>query len=143
MLESIADLHVRTRDIVFSRAPSDLLFAFDIQDSVDAGASSAGPLFEQNEDFWLFELDIIDTGRAGPGKQSPRRCWASLSISYLTKRHGNVISGLRKLEEVAAWFRNQNISDVRFRDFLPVSPARIQGFTAHSGVINCDFELTP
>lgn len=141
MLTSLVDLHTRMRDHVFSLAAPGTRFAFDIVDAIDVGDLQAGELFEQNEDFWLFEIDVEDIGRAGPGMNSPKRCSGSLSITLCTKAGSNAVPSLASLEAVAAWFENQTIQGIRFRSFLPVRPAKIQGFTAYSGVMNCDFEI--
>jgi hypothetical protein len=141
MLTSMVDLHIRMRDHVFYRAEPDMRFAFDIVDAIDVGDMQAGELFEQNEDFWLFEIEVEDVGRAGPGMNSPKRCSGSLSITLCTKAASNAVPSLASLETVARWFENQTIHGIRFRSFLPVRPAKIQGFTAYSGVMNCDFEI--
>lgn len=141
MLESLADFEVAVRDRVFDMAGTGYRFSFEATDAIDASDNDAGALFDQNEDFWLFEADIDDTGRAGPGASSPRRAWGSLSLTLFTKAPVNKVPALRELETVAGWFRDQTVGGIRFRSFLPVQPARIQGFTAYSGVITCAFEL--
>ncbi len=141
MLTSLADLHTRMRDHVFSLAPVGTRFSFDIIEAVDVGDLQAGDLFEQNEDFWLFEIYCDDVGRAGPGVHSPKRCQGTLSISLFTKEAGQAIPALTSLEAVARWFENQTIQGVRYRSFLPVQTVKIQGFNAYSGVMNCDFEI--
>lgn len=140
MLSSLADLHIRMRDHVFAMAQPGTRFAFDL-DGVDVGDLQCGELFEQNDDFWLFEIDVDDVRRAGPGTGSPKRCSGSLSITYCTKTAGNAVPALAQLESVAAWFSDQTITGIRYRSFVPIRSARIQGFTAHSGVMNCDFEI--
>ncbi len=141
MLTSMAELHTRMRDHVFASVVPGTRFAFDIVDAIDVGDLQAGELFEQNADFWLFEIDVEDVGRAGPGMNSPKRCSGSLSITFCTKTASNTVPSLASLEAVARWFENQTIQGIRFRSFLPVRPAKIQGFTAYSGVMNCDFEI--
>lgn len=140
MLSSLTDLDVRVRNFVFERAVG-MRFAFEMTEALDLGELKVGDLFEQNEDFWLFELNIDDVRRAGPGWVSPRRVEGSLDIALLTKAPRDKVKFSRQLEEVADWFQDDTITGIRFRSFIPTPAVPIRGFTAYNGVINLQFEI--
>lgn len=142
MLASIVDAEIVVRDTVFDRAPADLRFAFDFTEAHDAGQVGAGPLFSQNDDFFLFETEIDDSGRAGPSQASPIRCWGHLALALYTKDGDRKFAHLRQLEGVSRWFADQTLQGVRFRSFIPTSASRVMGFTSYGGVISFAFEIS-
>lgn len=140
MLSSVTEVESRVRNHVISLAAGKL-FAFDMIEAVDASSTQAGDLFEQNEDFWLFEVVISDVKRAGPGYNSPRRYYCTLDLALFTKKPRNKVVFGAELEAVADWFQDQTIDGIRFRSFLPTQDVQIHGFTSYNGVINFDFEI--
>lgn len=138
---STVDGDIAIRDTVFEKADAAMRFCFGLSDDTDAGQASAGPLFKQNGDFFMFESEIVDVERAGPGRASPLRCYGTLAISLMTK-NSREIHHRKLLEQTARWFAEKTIRGIRFRSFLPVSSTQLIGFTSHSGVINFDFEMT-
>ena len=141
MLESFADFERRVRGIIFQNAAADHLFCFGLEATEDASANNAGPLFSQNADFLMFELDVERVKRAGPGMECPRRAWATLTIGLMTKSTNDDIGYLDKLEQVAAWFADQTIGEIRFRQFVPRGSSAVMGFNSYDCTIDCDFEL--
>lgn len=141
MLESFADFEREVRGIIFSNATPEHRFCFGLEATEDASANNVGPLFNQNEDFLMFELFVDEVRRAGPGITSPRRAWATLTIGLMTKSTEDAIGYLDKLEQVAAWFADQTIGGIRFRQFVPRGSSAVMGFNSYDCTINCDFEL--
>lgn len=141
MIESFADFERRVRGMIFSNAPADMKFCFSLEATEDASANAAGPLFEQNDDFLMFEIDVDRVRRAGPGVHSPRRAWGTLTIGLITKTTEDSIGYLEKLEQVAAWFADQTIEGIRFRQFVPRGSSALMGFNSYDCTISCDFEL--
>jgi hypothetical protein len=128
------------RDFVFTKVSNNMLYAFDFDEGTDVSLNNAGALLEQDADFWLFEWHIEDSGRAGPGRDSPRRYWGALDLSVLTKGPRDKVKFTGLLEQVANWFQDETVSGIRFRTFVPTPAAPLKGFTSYSGVINFDFE---
>lgn len=141
MLDSLTDLDVRFRDYLATKVTPDMRFGYDFVEGLDVSVNDAGVLLEQDGDFWLFELNISDTGRAGVSQQAARRVVGSLDISLFTKSPRDKVKYGRKVEAVADWFQDQTISGIRFRTFAPVPPAPLHGFTAYGGVTNMVFEI--
>jgi hypothetical protein len=142
MLTSITDLHTHVRDIVFNRAPEGLRFTFDLDEAQDLGTAQAGSLLEQNADFVLFDVEVIDVRRAGPSDASPQRCHGSLTLELFSKAPLDEVAYGRQLEQLGSWFADQTLLGIRFRSFLPLRRARAHGFVAYRGAINLDFEIT-
>lgn len=140
MLDSLTDLEVRVRDYVLGRSGARRV-TFDVIEGIDCSSNVSGDLFKQDEDFLLFELNVDDVRRAGPGWVSPRRVHGALDISLFTKQPMDKLKYGRELEQVADWFQDQTISGIRFRSFVPTPAVPINGFTAYNGVINIDFEI--
>ena len=142
MKASITEAMIHCREAVFDSVGPGTRFAFGLADDTDVGDMAAGPLFKQDNDFFLFEFDVDTTRRAGPGVNSPTRCWGTLAISLQTKDQGREIRFMRQLEQVASWFAEKTVRDIRFRTFTPLPRSRLIGFTSYQGVINFDFEIT-
>lgn len=143
MMTSYVDALTAVRDIVFEKVPADLRFAFDFIEAEDLSPLQAGPLFRQDADFVLFEAEVDTSRRAGPSQVSPTRWWGTLAIAVNTKKIGQDIPYQRQLEQLANWFAEQTINDIRFRTFTPLSMSRVRGFASYSGVLNFDFETAP
>lgn len=143
MLSTFADFQALIRDVVFSNAPAEMRFCFGLVNTEDASQNQAGDLFTQNGEFFIFEAETDRVGRAGPGHLSPRRVWATLSVTLASKETHDELELLRRLERVAGWFGDGTIGGVRFRQFVPLGSSSLMGFLAHDGVIGCDFEMTP
>ncbi|QBJ04564.1 hypothetical protein HOV23_gp010 [Pseudomonas phage Lana] len=141
MLESLTDLDVRFRDYLATKVTPDMIFGYDFTEGLDVSVNDVGVLLEQDADFWLFELNIDDTGRAGVSQVAARRVLASLDITLFTKAPRDKVKYGRKVEAVADWFQDQTISGIRFRTFAPVPPTPLHGFTAYGGVTNMVFEI--
>lgn len=141
MLESFAAFTRSVRDIVFENAGGDLLFCFSLSHPMDASSNQAGDLFKQNGDFLLVETTIRTSGRAGVGKEAPRRVTAEVGLAWLTKEQGNDIEKHEQLELVSRWFTEQTINGVRYRQLTPVGEFPLMGFMSYEGTINCNFEL--
>jgi len=141
MLESLSDLDVRFREYVRTKVDPDMLYAYDFIEGADLSDNDVGVLLEQDEEFWLFELVIERTGRAGPSQVAPRKVFGSLDLSLFTKAPRDKVKYGRKVEAVANWFQDQTINGIRFRTFEPVPPAPLHGFTAYGGVTNIEFEI--
>ncbi|MCY1300095.1 hypothetical protein D9M68_747990 [compost metagenome] len=141
MIASITDALVEIREIAFDRAPADLRFAFDFAVAEDVGGLAAGPLFDQDGDFVLFESEVDDTRRAGVSEGAPTRAWGTLTLSLFTKNENREIPHLRQLEEISRWFADQTLREIRFRTFTPARTERPMGFTAYCGTINFDFDF--
>lgn len=142
MLSSATDLEARIRDFVVEKAGPTMLYAFDITEAVDLGDQGAGDLFEQDQDFFLFETVFDKASRAGPGWTSPRRYWGTMDLTLFTKAPRDKVRFSLELERVADWFQDATINGIRFRSFLPTSTVAINGFTAYTGVINFEFEIS-
>jgi hypothetical protein len=141
MLASLTDLDVRFRDYLVTKVTPDMLFGYDFVEGLDVSVNDAGVLLEQDQDFWLFELNIDRTSRAGPSQVAPRSVQASLDITLFTKSPRDKVKYGRKVEAVADWFQDQTINGIRFRTFEPVPPTPLHGFTAYGGVTNMVFEI--
>lgn len=141
MLGSLTELDTRFRDWLRTKVTPDMRYAFDFVEGLDVSVNDAGALLEQNNDFWLFELNIDDTGRAGPSQVAPRRAVGSLDVSLFTKSPRDKVKYGRKVDTVAEWFQDRTINGIRFRTFAPVPPAALHGFTAYGGVTNIEFEI--
>lgn len=142
MLQSMTDSLAFIREIVFEQVAPGTRFAFSFTDDADVGDLQAGPLFDQNEEFFLFEAEIADIKRAGASAVSPTRCRGELVVSLLTKDSMREIPNKRRLEEVSNWFAEQTIRGIRFRTFTPLSTTKVMGFTSYSGVLNFDFDIS-
>lgn len=141
MLASLTDLDVRFRNWLRTQVTPDMLYGYDFVEGLDVSANDAGVLLEQDKDFWLFELNIEDTRRAGPSQVAPRRIAGSLDVSLFTKAPRDKVKYGRKVDTVAEWFQDRTIDGIRFRTFTPVPPAALHGFTAYGGVTNIEFEI--
>jgi hypothetical protein len=141
MLGSLTELDTRVRDFLRTKVTPDMLYGYDFVEGLDVSVNDAGALLEQDKDFWLFELNVDQVGRAGPSQVAPRRVQGSLDISLFTKAPRDKVKYGRKVEAVANWFQDQTINGIRFRTFVPVAPAPLQGFTAYGGVTNIEFEI--
>lgn len=141
MLGSLTELDTRFRNWLRTKVTPDMLYGYDFTEGLDVSANDAGVLLEQNNDFWLFELSINDTGRAGPSHVAPRRVEASLDVSIFTKAPRDKVKYGRMVDTVSEWFQDRTIDGMRFRTFTPVPPAPLHGFTAYGGVTNIMFEI--
>lgn len=141
MLSSFADFDRSVRDIVFENAPPDLKFCFSLATPIDVSANQAGDLFNQNEDFLLVETQIQGVRRAGVSWDAPRRIYADLTLSWVTKDVANDLEKLDALEEISRWFSEQTINGVRYRQLIPLGGFPLMGFMSYDGTLNCDFEL--
>lgn len=141
MLASLTDLEVRLRKYVDSKVTPDMLYAFDFVEGWDCSENNAGQLMDQNADFYMFEANLDNTGRAGPSWVSPGRAWGQLDLSIFTKAPRDKVKYSRLLEAVAGWFMDDTVDGIRFRSFLPTPPAPVNGFTSYNGVINFEFEI--
>lgn len=143
MPESMVAAEKLFRDYVFTKCSNDMRYAFDFTEGLDVSSNAAGCLLEQDNDFWLFEWNIDNVGRAGPSRASPRRYWGALDVSVFTKAPRDKVKFTGLVEGVANWFQDETVSGIRFRTFLPNPAAPLKGFTTYSGVINFDFETPP
>lgn len=141
MLASLTDLDVRFRNWLRTQVTPDMLYGYDFVEGLDVSVNDAGVLLEQDKDFWLFELNIEDTRRAGPSQVAPRRIAGSLDVSLFTKAPRDKVKYGRKVDTVAEWFQDRTVDGIRFRTFTPVPPAALHGFTAYGGVTNIEFEI--
>lgn len=141
MLSSLTELEVRVRNYVVSKVSPEMLYAFDFVEGQDLSDNDAGVLLEQDADFWMFELDVQGTGRAGPSRVSPRRVRGALDISIFTKSPRDKVKFNTLLEGVANWFQDETVDGIRFRTFLPTPAVPMHGFTSYNGVINFEFEI--
>ena len=141
MLGSLTELDTRFRDWLRTKVTPDMLYGYDFTEGLDVSVNDAGALLEQDKDFWLFELNINDTGRAGPSEVAPRRVLGSLDVSLFTKAPRDKVKYGRKVDTVAEWFQDRTINGIRFRTFTPTPPAPLHGFTAYGGVTNIMFEI--
>lgn len=143
MLDTMTQALAEIREIVFDNAPPTARFAFSFVEDEDVGSMQAGPLFDQNEDFLLFETEVSEVRRAGVSSASPTRCWGELAITLHSKNGLKEIRHRGDLESVATWFAEKTIRGIRFRTFTPLSTSRVNGFVAYGGVLNFDFETKP
>jgi hypothetical protein len=141
VIETFAEFQAVIRDTVFSNAPADMRFCFDLINCDDASANAAGPLLKQGEDFFVFQHDIDRVRRTGVSAMADRRVDAELQITLYTKDKSDPLGCARRLEEVGAWFADNTISRVRFRTYQPTGSGPFMGFLAHDAFIPCDFEL--
>lgn len=140
-LSSQMELEVRFRNYVDGKAPADMLYAYDIEEGQDLSNNNAGMLFQQNKEFYLFELVIDEVNLAGPSVVSPTRVWGTLDLSLFTKAPRDKVEFGTKLEQVANWFQRSTLSGIRFRTYLPTAAVPLHGFTSYNGVINFEFEI--
>lgn len=143
MIQSFVEFEKSFRSYVFSRVSVNDLFAFSVANPTDASDNQAGELFLQDQDFLLFETEIYSTRRAGPSTSAPRRARGTLTIGVVTKGLDNEIASLGRLEEVAEWFGDSTVGEVRYREFFPTGPSPLRGFTSYDGAIDFDFDLAP
>ena len=136
---SVADAEIVIRDTVAAMGLTQP-FAFDPNTLEDASAIGAGNLIGQNNPFFLFSSEILNTHRVGPTIIAPTRQEGDLTISYFTKKPAFLID-LKLLEQVANNFAEKTLQDVRFRTFTPLPPGVRNGFTRYDGVIDFQFEL--
>lgn len=139
MRKSFVDAHIAVQDHVFSLGLDDP-FSFNLDTAEDNSAKGLGVLTHQNDPFFLFDVELLDSYRAGPSFVSPTRYPGVLTIAYLTKEPSTVLS-YKRLEKVAKEFWEQTISGVRFRTFTPHPTNDVEGFTSYAGEMNFDFEL--
>lgn len=139
MKQSVVDADTVIRDRVFTL---DLTqpFTFNTETLEDASATGAGPLHLQENPFFLFDFEIINSYRVGPTLIAPTRYEADLTITYMTKTPSTVLDW-RLLETVAGHFAEQSIEQVRFRTFTPLTRSVYQGFTSYPGAIAVQYEL--
>lgn len=130
------------RDIVLENIGDSTSFAFSFSEDEDISTRGAGPLFKQEDDFYLFESELVETRRVGPSFVSPTRCWGELNISLHTKNGSRELFHKNLLETVSNWFAEKTVRDIRFRTFIPMGTTRVMGFTTYSGVINFDFDIS-
>lgn len=141
MLSSLTELEVRVRNYIASKVTPEMLYAFDFIEGLDLSDNDEGVLLEQDSDFWMFELDIQRTRRAGPSRVSPRKVYGSLDIAIFTKAPRDKVKFNTLLEGVANWFQDETVDGIRFRTYLPTPPVPMHGFTSYNGVINFEFEI--
>lgn len=145
MLSSATELEARVRNHVYAMMAAnmpDMLFAFDLAEGLDASPNKAGALFDQNNNFALFELNIENGRRAGPGWVSPRRYWGVLDLAFVMKGPRDKVRYTGMVETFANWFQDQTINGIRFRTYIPTPPVHLRGFTSYNGVINFEFEIS-
>lgn len=144
MLERLEDLDIRARRHArqqFLANLPDSLFTFSLDEGTDASPVAAGPLLDQDEDFWVLDFQVESGGRAGPGWVSPRRFRGTLDLALFTKAQRDKVKFTGMLGAVADWFQDQTIDGIRFRTFIPTSITPVCGFTTYNGVINFEFEI--
>ncbi|QYW06471.1 hypothetical protein uan_059 [Pseudomonas phage UAntarctica] len=141
MLSSLTEVETRVRSYIRSKVTPEMLYAFDFVEGLDLSDNDAGVLLEQDKDFWMMEITIERTGRAGPSRVSPRRVQATLDIAIFTKAPRDKVKFNTLLEGVANWFQDETVDGMRFRTYLPTSTVPMHGFTSYNGVINFDFEI--
>jgi hypothetical protein len=144
MLSSMTESHLRVRSYLndkFAAEKPDALYTFDLDECIDASLAESGVLLEQDQDFWLFELNIERGRRAGPSVVSPRRYRGELDLAFFTKKPRDQVKYTGMLEAVADWLQDQTINGIRFRTFNPTSPVDIHGFTSYNGVIVFEFDI--
>lgn len=143
MLQNVTDIDVIVRNVVFDRAAVGDRFCFDLFMPVDAGVQGAGELFEQNQPFFMVEVVVDETRRAGPSKMSPTHVYGGIEISVFTMDQGDPIGNKRRVEEIGRWFSDQNIETVKFHEFAPVGAGRLRGFQRYTGTVAFKFETEP
>lgn len=143
MLPTWVDALSRIQDIVFENIAPDQSFSFETFTGRDYSGLVKGSLFEQNNDFVVFEADVDTIRRAGPSKVSPSRAWGVLSISLHTKDQDNNLAQLGRLDVFSDWFAEKTVKDIRFRTFIPSSTSRVMGFLSFSGVLSFEYEIQP
>ncbi len=136
---SVVDADIVIRDTVAAMALTQP-YAFDKNTFEDASAAGLGNLMGQNDPFFLFSSQILNTRRTGPAVTAPTRNYGDLTIGYFTKNPSDLVD-LALLEQVANQFAEKTIQDVRFRTFTPFPPGVRNGFTRYDGVIDFQFEL--
>lgn len=136
---SITDAEVTIRDTVAAMGLTQP-YTFDLNTFEDNSANGLGNLMEQNEPFFVFSSEVVDTKRTGPSIQAATRLYCDLLISYYTKEPVLLID-LKLTEQVAGNFAEKTLQDVRFRTFTPYPPGVRNGFTKYDGVIDYQFEL--
>jgi hypothetical protein len=141
MLSSMTEVEDRVRTYFETKVTPEMLFAYVFAEGLDLSDNHAGVLLEQDSDFWLVEVNIEQAGRAGPGRNSPRRYWGSLDLAIFTKSPPDKVEFYSKLEAVADWFQDETVDGIRFRTFLPTSTVPVHGFMSYNGVINFEFEI--
>lgn len=136
---SIVDAEIVIRDTV---AGMNLGQPYTFNDLTfeDASASAKGDLSAQDNPFFVFSSQILNTHRTGPAVVAASRCECDLTISYYTKTPAPVIDS-RLMEQVAAHFAERTLQDVRFRTFTPFPPNVRNSFTKYDGVIDYQFDL--
>lgn len=142
MLQTRTEALGLIRDITLDNIGAVTRFAFSFSEDEDVSALNAGHLFQQNEDFFLFEADLVDSRRVGPSQASPTRCWGELTITLYTKNPARELFHKALVEAASDWFAEKTLRDIRFRTFIPLSTAKVMGFTSYSGAINFDFDIS-
>lgn len=132
-----AELEVRRKVVSIGLAES---YTFDTVSLEDASALGYGDLAKQDQPFFLFTSEVLNSRRVGPSRVSPTRYYADLLIEYRTKTP-QTLSDLRKMESVANHFAEQQLAGVRFRTYTPMPHRKSEGFTVYSGIIDFDFEI--
>lgn len=140
-LSSQVELDIRFRNYVEGRVTQDMLYAYELEEGSDLSDNNAGMLFQQDKDFFLFELVINEVNLAGPSLVSPTRVWGTLDLTLFTKEARDKVKFGTELETVANWFQRKTISGIRFRTYLPTATLPLHGFTSYNGVINFEFEI--
>lgn len=127
MKSRLSDAHRVVRKTVVDAGFS-LPYSFDALTLIDASPLDSGSLINQDGDFLVFDVDLVNTYRVGPSLVSPTRVLCELNLSYYTKTPGTV-RDCEFLENVASIFAERTVEGVRFRTFLPFSERVVKGFT--------------
>ena len=117
------------------------LFAFSLDDPIDASQANVGELFNQDSDFFIVECESDEVVRSGPTIYSPNRCFGTLYISLYTKNSLSAIQSQMKLEKFSSMFSDKTIDGVRFKAYKPFETGKFLGFTRYAGSISFNFEF--
>jgi len=128
------------RDLVYA-SEVDYRFTFSPENPFDVSMFDAGQLFEQDEPFFIYEVNLSDVYLSGLTTVSPNRCEGYIDIAFLTKDSGSDITYRQLLESKARLLSEKTEQGVRFRRYIPAKPIQYGSFTWYSGTINFDFEI--
>lgn len=137
-------LSVTDAYVVIRRKANSLTLTKDYTFDVNTFNSVTDPyvkLVEEDNSFFSFHHEILNSYRAGPSLVSPTRYMGDLRIELWDKEGLDEMSAYKELEEVANEFAESTIEGIRFRTFTPMPTRTTEGFTIYSGIIDFDFEL--
>lgn len=131
------------RKMLFDNIRPNDAFCFSLDTPIDASVNQLGDLFEQNDDFFILEVETDGVVPAGASKLSPRIMSGGIEIRYLSKNRMDDLGAKARLEEIGEWFAQQTVGGIHFYEYFHSGYGRLLGFQRYTGTIPFDCEIQP